>query len=417
MAKAAENRTGYKPIAPDSAEQRPPIPAQEQPAPEDVLRELAGRLQETVPGWGHIRAQVAEAARKFRDPTQVRAVLVRCLFRVAELAETDPRYGPHVRWCRELGVAAVLLPDLHNTRRSQAAWAVLMNCLQHLDPRDQTPEQRLAARAALIAFALAVSLSTDDLQHCDRWLEEAALQSFLIVSDASAATHADEDFSRMRAAFLRDLEAAAGDLSGTRALSPWEDDPLGKLWPEGMPSGLKAPDLVQLRRWAGELTRSAERMNLPDMASREPTQKPVAESGKDPLAEALEAFSDLTPPRLPTTRIDVSPENAIEILEALTAYMEEAGEAMAGVIRVLLRQLQGKSFADLGMTKEFTAKLQALLDLSGHAVECPKCGETGRLEAVPHHSVTSGAIRVRHGGTTNHSGKTVVVAFDLRKLD
>jgi hypothetical protein len=271
---------------------------------------------------------------------------------------------------------------------------------------------------AVVAFALALSLATNDLERSDRWLEEAALQSVLIVSDASARGQADQDFDRLRLAFFQDLEAAAEQPAGIRSLPPWDDGPLGKIWPAGVPSGLRDPDLLQLHRWADELTKAAERTNLRDMAGREAARKIAAESPNDALAEALGAFSDLTPPRLPVKQADqITPENAAEVLEALTAYMEEAGQAVAGVLRVLLRGLEGKSFPDLEMTKEFTARLQDLLDLSRHAVECPSCGETGRLEAAPHHSVSSGAIRVRHGGKVNHSGKTVVVAFDLRKLD
>jgi hypothetical protein len=418
MAKAVENRAGYEPVAEDRAEQRPPMPAQEQPAPEDVLRELAGRLHETVPGWDQIRAQVVEAARRFQDPTQVRVVLVRSLFRVADLAATDPRYAPQVRWCQELGVAAALMPDQNNTGCGRAAWAVLMYCLRSLNPQTETPVQRLAARSALVAFALALSLATDDLERSDRWLEEAALQCFLIVSDVGARGHADQDFDRFRQAFLQDLEAAAGQPAGTSSLPPWDDGPLGKLWPQGVASGLDLPDLLALRRWADELTKAAERSNLQGMARREAPKTAPVEPRTERLAEALGAFAELTPPRLPVKKLEqVTPENAAEVLAALSAYLDEAGEAVVAVMRLLLLQLEGKSFPTLQMTKDFASKVQELVDRTNHAVECPSCQQLGRYEGAEHRSAVSGAFRVRHGNRSTHGGATVVTHIDLKKLD
>jgi hypothetical protein len=152
------------------------------------------------------------------------------------------------------------------------------------------------------------------------------------------------------------------------------------------------------------------------MASREAARKPAAESGKDILGAALAAFSDLTPPSLPVKKIEqVTPENAAEVLDALSAYLDEAGEAVVAVMRLILHELRGKSFASLAETKEFASKFQRILDRVNQAVECPSCGELGKYEGVSHHTVATGMVRVKHPGRTTHAGTTVVTELPIKK--
>jgi hypothetical protein len=104
------------------------------------------------------------------------------------------------------------------------------------------------------------------------------------------------------------------------------------------------------------------------------------------------------------------------VLQELARYMDDAGEAVVGVMRALLHGLAGKSFDDLEQTKEFAARVQELLDRANHAVRCGSCGEFGRLEGTSHYN-PSGAFRVRHGSKSSHGGSTVVPELDLRKRE
>jgi hypothetical protein len=164
------------------------------------------------------------------------------------------------------------------------------------------------------------------------------------------------------------------------------------------------------------LTPDEERRTLDVMPGKQ-TASAKTKAAADPLAAAVNAFAEVRPPKLPITSLDqVTPENAGEVLEALAAYMDQAGEAVVGVVRLLLSGLSGKSFSDLEATKDFAARVQDLLARSRPAVRCASCGEVGRYEATSHHSSRAGALRIRHGSKSSHGGSTVVTELDVRKL-
>lgn len=136
------------------------------------------------------------------------------------------------------------------------------------------------------------------------------------------------------------------------------------------------------------------------------------------LQEAFDAFDGAKLPRPPLTKLtDLTPAEGVEALRKLTGYLERVGEPVAEAVRLLLRDLDGKSFQSFPQTKEFIDLLQGLLDKIGYLVECPKCKEPGRLEASAPATAVHGTIRVRHPGKTNHGNRTTISSFDLRKVE
>ncbi len=176
-----------------------------------------------------------------------------------------------------------------------------------------------------------------------------------------------------------------------------------------VPAEVEAPPDVRDLTGGGE-----ECQNPVEMPAKE------ARPGRsDPaLQEAFDAFDGAKLPRPPLTKLtDLTPAEGMEALRNLTRYLERVGEPLAEAVRLLLRDLDGKSFQSFPQTKEFVESLQALLDRIGYAVECPRCEELGRLEAAAPGTAAHGSIRVRHPGRTNHGNRTSVSNFNLRKVE
>jgi hypothetical protein len=155
---------------------------------------------------------------------------------------------------------------------------------------------------------------------------------------------------------------------------------------------------------------------------QKPAEMPATQAKPGPpdpaLQEAFDAFDGAKLPRPPLTKLtDLTPAEGVEALRNLTRYLERVGEPMAEAVRLLLRDLDGKSLQSFPQTKEFIDLLQGLLDKIGYLVECPKCEEPGRLEASAPPTAVHGTIRVRHPGKTNHGNRTTISSFNLRKVE
>jgi hypothetical protein len=401
------------PVGFDRAEDTPSIA----PSAEE-LGDFVGRIRVQQAGMLHDELRLANElmaeVSKITDFRRGRTFAVRCLLRAADFALEHQGYGPFVKKVGRLGISSCLQPGKDVVAEAKACWGEL---LTELDRDGSSVHVEIRARkVAMLAAVVAASLTAADAGQAQRCMIEAACVCLLIAEDIKASEASDNPFEEVRRALLHDLATLASFGPNVLAVSPSESGPLCALWPDGAPQWYRPVDLPEFDARPEELTPAAKPQTLEPMAGKKLEGAKPRKSAGDTLATALDTFADVKPPAIPVASHElISPENAAEVLAALAKYQDDAGEAVVGVLRVLLRGLHGKSFPELETTKQFTAKVQELLDRAGFAVVCPSCGETGRLEAASHHSAAAGAIRVRHGSRVNHSGKTVVLEFDMRK--
>ncbi len=133
------------------------------------------------------------------------------------------------------------------------------------------------------------------------------------------------------------------------------------------------------------------------------------------LQEAFDAFDGAKLPRPPLTKLtNLTPTEGLEALRFLEEYLDRIGDPVASAVRLVLSDLRGQSFATPEETKEFARRVQSILDRTGYIVVCPKCSETGRLDAVSHPGRPSGVYRVRHG-TDTHGGSGAITDFTITR--
>jgi hypothetical protein len=222
---------------------------------------------------------------------------------------------------------------------------------------------------------------------------------------AGGGGDAAQESSRLRLAIDDDVQSLRAPGAGQGlALRP--------LWPQAF--GAWPRWYRRYREWVGHLTSRPDWLTVVAMLDKD------AERGRnDPaLQQAFDAFDGAKLPRPPLTKLtDLTPAEGMEALRNLARYLERVGEPVAEAVRLLLGDLDGKSFQSFPQTKEFVESLQALLDRIGYAVECPRCEELGRLEAAAPATAAHGSIRVRHPGRTNHGNRTSVSNFNIRKVE
>ncbi len=179
--------------------------------------------------------------------------------------------------------------------------------------------------------------------------------------------------------------------------------PLGHLWPRGFGEW---PDWYRrLFFFSERLTSVGECWTVLDMPSKDPA-----------LRQTFDAFEGARLPKPPLIKLSgLAPAEGLEVLRILEKYLDGVGDHLINAVRFLLSDLRGKSFTTLDETKEFTARVQSILDRTNYAVECPTCGEPGRLAAAPRRGFPAGVFRVRHG-VISHGGAKGISQFTLVRM-
>jgi hypothetical protein len=324
VAKSVEKRQ----VARDAQETGAPGIPQDAKNAYSELRRLEGKVVGRLGEQTRLVAKLLEEP-PLTDPVRVRVFVTRCLLRIAQFIAVHETYWPLVKKILDAAVRACLRPSTDAGPDGQQYWSEIASALNQGPPLATPPAQLQACKGAVGAAALAAALADANPEHAERWVEVAAGVCGVIGDELATPAHADEELEQLSAALQHDYATLANLPTTVLAVSPWENGPLGELWPAGIPGWYQAVGLA-------ELTSGSSRPSLESMPDRDARQATVEKrdtgyESTDPLAGTDEGAESLETLEVPGSIRARCPLALEQIRERMRHAVQASGQNLGGI--------------------------------------------------------------------------------------